>query len=382
MPEFKETVEEVRQEEASIRKLFGGDNRVRDRRRTPEYANHLVEAADFIYEVEKGRRPMYHLQEAMTTSDFPLLFADILDRQMLAAYREVQPVWQNYIRRSVVPDFRNVKRLAVDGAEGRLPEVDEREEYPEGELIETKDEYHVRKYGKRLDLSWEAMVNDDLDAFRRNPERLARGARRTEQFLATQLYVDEDGPHADLYTGGFDNIVPGNPALTLEGITAGLQTLNEQRDPDGEPIMLDFVHLVVPPALQVTAESILNAALLRLDIAGGQMETNNWLRNRLRLWVDPYIPFVATGPEGQSSWFLFADPNSGRSFAEMGFLRGYEDPALYERDSDARLIGGGAVPESFSDDSIAWRVRHVVGGGQLLATGGAQATAASDGSGS
>jgi len=156
---------------------------------------------------------------------------------------------------------------------------------------------------------------------------------------------------------------------------------------DGEPIVLDQVHLVVPPALQVRAESILQATLFRMTTTAGgnasEMETRNWLQNRLQVHVDPYIPYVATGPERNSSWFLFADPNSGRAFAEIGFLRGYETPALYERVPNARRVGGGGeAMESFEDDSVAWRIRHVLGGGTLLNTGGAKATAASDGSGS
>lgn len=384
MPEFKETVEEIRAEEASISKLFGGDGRrVKDRRRSSKYMENLVEAAKFLNQVVEGRRPMYHLQEAMTTSDFPLLFADILDRQLLGAYREISPVWQNYIRRGTTPDFRLVKRLAVDGSEGQLPEVGEREEYPESALSENEDTYKVRKYGRRLDLSWEALINDDLDAFRRNPERLARGARRTEQRFATGMYVDENGPRADLYTAPNNNIVPGNPTFTLAGLQAAIEHLSTFSDQDGEPIDLSVLHLVTGPGLEVTVQNVLHATEVRINTADGLMVTNNWVSGKLTHHIDPYIPRVATGPEGSASWYLFADPNSGRAFAEMGFLRGHEDPALYERTPDARLVGGGGeAMESFDDDSVAWRIRHVLGGGLLLNTGGAKATVASDGSGS
>lgn len=383
MPEFKETVEEIQAEEASISRLFGGDgNRVRERRRTPEYMRNLVEAATFVNDVVDGRRPVRHLQEAMSTSDFPLLFADILDRQLLGAYQEITPEWRGWIRTSTVPDFRPVRRRAVDGAEGQLPEVDELENYPEAKLQESQDEYRVRKYGRRLDLSWETLVNDDLDAFRNAPERLARGARRTEARFATTLYVDSDGPRADLYTNGNANIIPGNPDLDFDGLEAAFNLLATFSDVDDEPIVLDMVHLVVPPSLEVKARNLLGATEIRIGTQDAGFITNNWMRGRVQLHVDPYIPRVATGPEGTSSWFMFADPNSGRPFAEIGFLRGYETPGLYERVPNARRVGGGDAMESFEDDSQAWKVRHVMGGGLLLTTGGAKATVASDGSGS
>ena len=225
MPTFNETVENIAAEEASVGKLFGGDGtRVRKdpSREGPQYLGRLREAAEFVADVASGRRPMHHLQEAMSTSDFPLLFADVLDRQLLASYQETEPVWQNFCRRSTVPDFRSVKRFAVDGAEAVLPAVAEREEYPEASLSEAQDTYSVSKYGRRLDLSWEAIVNDDLDAFRRSPERLARAARRSEDRFATELFADSSGPHASLYTAGYSNIVTGNPAVIDRGVADGV----------------------------------------------------------------------------------------------------------------------------------------------------------------
>lgn len=387
MSNFLDTVERIRGEEASVQRLFGdAGTRVSDRRRSPKYLAQLAEAATFIAEVTDGRRPFYHLKEAMSTSDFPILFADVLDRQLLAHYQEISPTWQNYIKRSVVPDFRPVKRTAVDGAEGALEPVGELEEYPESELHETQDEYSVSKFGRRLDLSWEALINDDLDAFRSAPERLARGARRTEERFAAGLFVDANGPHRALYSSRFGNIVPGNPELTFEGLQEAFLTLASMTDDDGEPIVIDGVELVVPPALMVQANNLLNAIQLNLTASGGTSNTEvvavNWMRSRVRLSVNPYIPILADNANGNTSWFLFANPNTGRPAAEIGFLRGHEEPALYERVPDARRIGGGEVMESFSDDSRAWRVRHVIGGARLTKTGGAKATVASNGSGS
>jgi hypothetical protein len=107
------------------------------------------------------------------------------------------------------------------------------------------------------------------------------------------------------------------------------------------------------------------------------------MKNRLKLVVNPYIPVIASTANGNTSWFIMSNPNSGgRPSLEMGFLRGHEEPALYERLPNARRVGGGDAVESFEDDSRAWRVRHVFGGARLLETGGAKATVASQGDGS
>src|SRR3569623_3629395 len=129
----------------------------------PQYLAQLAEAATFIQEVLAGRRPAYHLQEAMTTSDFPVLFADILDRQLLADYQQVPSLWRQFARGNTVRDFRTVKRFAVDGGMGLLSDVKERAEYPEDKLPDaTPYTYAVTKKGKRFQLSREPLINDDL----------------------------------------------------------------------------------------------------------------------------------------------------------------------------------------------------------------------------
>lgn len=392
MPQFAETLENIRAEEADLRGLFGGDGtRIRSAsRQDPAYVANLAEAADLIADVLDGRRPMYHLQEALTTSDFPLLFGDILDRQLLAAYREIPEVYRAYAKVGTVADFRLVSRHAVDGAEGQLEQVAEQAPYPAVELSEARDQYRVAKWGRRLPLSWETMVNDDLDGFRRMPERLARGARRTVQKFVTGLYVDSSGPHASLYDAAFSNIVTGNPALSLTALQTAFTVLAAQRDEDGEPIVIDGVTLVVPPALEVTANNIVNALQVEMTDAGGtsaqKLVARNWMSQRVKVVVDPYIPIVASSSNGNTSWFLFADPNDGRPALEVGFLRGHTEPALFMKRSDAQRIGGTAGPEGemadFDTDTIQYRVRHVFGGTRLISTGGAKATVGSEGDGS
>jgi hypothetical protein len=255
-------------------------------------------------------------------------------------------------------------------------------------LTESKDEFKVKKVGRRIDLSWEAMVNDDLDAFRRNPERLALAGRRSEAKFVTELYIDANGPHASLYTAGHKNKVASNPVLTTEALQKAFTLLSEMSDQDNEPIWTEMVTLVVPPALKVTAQNILHALQIRVKNEGGaekqELIAENWMKNEVQLLIDPYIPRVASSANGTTSWFLFSSPTTGRPALDFGRLRGHETPAIYERLPNARSVGGGGgtVQESFEDDSHAWRIRHVFGGTQLNSTGGYKATVASNGSGS
>jgi hypothetical protein len=385
--ELLDLIETIRAEEATPQKLFGAEgtgmrhNALRNR---PDYAKKLAEAAKFVAEVVKGRRPMRQLQEAMTTSDFPNLFGDILDRQVLASYREAPAVFQSFTRIGTVRDFRSVKRFGVHGADQVLGEVTEHGEYPTDKIVENSPyTYAVKKYGRKLGFSWEAIVNDDMETLTDAPQRLGRAARRSEQKFVTQLYVDANGPHASLYTVGNANKVTSNPVLSITALQTAFTVLAAQKSEEGEPIVLDLVELVVPPALEITALNILNATQLVLDdnAALGTKKTNvatlNWMKNRVRLNVDPYIPIVAGTANGNTSWFLFGNPDNGRPALELGHLRGHEEPEIFQKAPNAVRVGGGAEEFDFDTDTTEFKVRHVFGGARM----DPKVTVASNGSG-
>ena len=380
--EFLELLESIRAEEASTARLYAGDGtniRSVQGRNNPRYLQSLAEAAQLIADVQAGRKPVWRLQEAMTTSDFPLLFGDILDRQLLGNYRESPYTWNQIARSRTVPDFRQVSRHFVDGAEGVLEQVPEQTEYPMAALSEGRYQYSVAKFGRRLPFSWEAMINDDLDALTDSPARLGKAARRSEEKFITGLFVGPNGPHASLYT---TNVVSGNPALTHESLRAALIQFTTQTDADGEPIVFDAVNLVVPPALRFVAADVVNT--VRREIVEDDVTlivNGNGLMANLNIVVNYYIPHVATSSNGDTSWFLFGSPNDGRPALEVGFLRGHAEPEIWMKSPNAIRVGGGSVNAmdgDFDTDSIHYRIRHVFGGGRLdpkstLASSGAGA---------
>jgi len=132
-------------------------------------------------------RHEYLIKEAMTTSDFPLLFGDILDRQVLASYKATEPVWKAYSKLSTNRDFKVSRRFAITGGDGMLPRVTEKGEYLATDREEQGYDLSVLKYGQQYDISWETLVNDDLGALKDTPERFARAAIRTEHTLAAQM---------------------------------------------------------------------------------------------------------------------------------------------------------------------------------------------------
>lgn len=370
--EILKLIETVKQEKASLHELFGdAGTRVRNAQSSQKYYEKFARAAELISDVYSGKLSGDVLKEAMTISDFPLLFGDVLDRQLLANYLETPQTYRNFTKVSTVRDFRTVKRFTTSGSEGVLPIVNEQAEYPETSIGEAKYSYAVKKYGRRVPFSWETMIDDDLDALKDVPARFGRAARRTEQKFVTNLYCGTAGPDSTFYNAGnFSNVVTSNPVLSIAALQTAMTILAAQTDSDGEPIFIDAVELVVPPALEITALNILNAIQINLLTSGGAtsaqtLEAVNWMKNRVRLSVDPYIPIVASSSNGSTSWFLFANPNNGRPALEIGFLRGHESPEIFIKAPNAQRVGGGSVNPmdgDFDTDSIQYKVRHVLGG--------------------
>lgn len=376
---FRETLDNFNTDTVAVGGLFGPRiGRIRETARTkPEYQRNLLEAKRFYNEVLEGGRPIAQLQEALTTGDFPLLFADIIDREMLADYVASDKSWPLWAKRGTVPDFRNVNRFAIDGSEAVLAPVPQGDQYPESLLSDTRYTYAVGKYGRRIAFAWESMVNDDLDGLKSIPSRLARGAVRAEEKFATQLIADANGPHATMFAAGNKNQIIlangsalANPILSIAGLQNAMAVLSRQVDKDGEPIFIGAVTLVVPPALKVTALNILNATELWIvgDLGGGtanqQVHAANWMKDKTELAVDYYLPIVST-TNGTTAWYLFASPDAGRPAVEIGFLRGHENPETFVKLADSQLLGGGVTDPSegdFDTDSIQYKIRHVFGG--------------------
>jgi hypothetical protein len=96
--------------------------------------------------------------------------------------------------------------------------------------------------------------------------------------------------------------------------------------------------------------------------------------------VNPQIPLLATSANGNTSWFLFANPSVGRPAMVLGFLRGHEEPEVFMKAPNAKRVGGGDVDPmegDFDTDGIQYKIRHVLGSKRL----DTKATVASNGSG-
>ena len=347
-------------------------NRMQD----PGYLKTLAEANTLINRVISGKTPTYMLQEAMGTSDFPILLGDNLSARLLGSYTDAPHSYEQwcYINRNV-RDFRtqylkfmntgNLLQKVKEGQSGKEVPVPEEGQYY----------YAVETYEEKMNFSWEMLVNDDLNAFQTLPGDLARDARNTVERFATTLIVDANGPHASLFKNidGQKNLITDK--LSASGLRAGVKTFRKIKKPNGDPMNITPRIIAVTPALEETAKDILGATNLWFENlttgnskqVGFTMQNGNRFQG-LQLVVLEWLPNIVTGNEtaADESWFLLGDPNQGRGAFEVGFLRGIGDqPLVIRKRDDAEVMGGMSTPiGSFDKRSYEYKVVHAFGGCQ------------------
>jgi len=330
--------------------------------------------------IERNYPGMMRLQEAYTVSDFPNLMGDVLDRMLLARFREMPQGWRRYVKvRRPLRDFRTVRTMALDGGEGRYSEITDMDGLSYSTTLdEDAYSYTPSLYAKGIQLSFRAIMNDDLSAFDTIPDRLGRGGRRSIAHFVTDLLYDSNGPDATFFSSGNGNLLTGNPDLAIDALGTAFETLLGFTDADSEPILVEGVVLEYGPGLHVTVQNLLNQLTVDLTTEGGvsgqTVRVNNWIVRNLEAVMNPYIPIVAT-TNGATSWALYTRADSERPAAEVGFLAGFEEPQLYRKLSDTERVAGGIDQNMGDFDSMSQHYKGVLGyGGTTLDPKGAVAS--------
>ena len=343
---------------------------------------------DLLGNVRKvpAHRHEYEIREAMTTDSFPLMFADVIDRQLLAAYVAIDPMWKMYMRVKTVNRLHpwiGAKRFAITMSGMYLGEVPEKGEYLALKKTEKKYDIYAKKYGNQIDISWEAVIADKLGALKDTPSEFAWLAANTEHYNAVNLYANDLnilGTHAlgDLYddtTAGEINAT--TLPLTIANLEATVAAMQAFRHPSGQPMRNKPKYLVVSDGgLEFTAQQILtSASKMWLDYTTREagpinyaMPTTNVIAQYgLELIIDPWLSIAGLDGYTANTWYLFADPGNIAAI-ECDYLEGHERPEICMKASDKVTLGGGAInPMSgdFATDNIFYRVRQCFGANKL-----------------
>jgi ATP-dependent protease ClpP protease subunit len=280
-----------------------------------------------------------------STSDFPLLFSNLAGKTLTAAYEEEPHTWKPLAKQRNLPDFKQASDLVL--AADLAPELLlEGGEYKKGTLQEAQATWKLATYARKVTISRQAIINDDLSALERTPEYLGRGFRRLESNLVWNLITSNATVSVDsaaLFGGTHNNT--GTGAIGIAGMNAAKKAMRKQTDISGVTVNLTPDYLIVPTDLEATALQFLyptGYAPAALTGAAGP----NVYAGAMQLIVEPRLDGSAT------QWYAASAPSKVEGLV-YGYLADEPGPTIApvtERDPDgltllARFDFGCAVKD-------------------------------------
>jgi ATP-dependent protease ClpP protease subunit len=255
-----------------------------------------------------------------STSDFPAILGNTVNRSLRAGYDAAPRTFQSFSRQTTLPDFKEITRVQLGGAPA-LKRVVEGGEYEQGSIGEGAEKYRVHKYGRIVALTWETIVNDDLDALSRIPFAFGASAADLESDLVYAILTNNpamaDGKtlfhaeHGNLGTAAklADALDPAkdNPLAAMR------KAMRLQKGIEGRYITINPQFLIVPPSLEEVALKATNAGF----VAGKGVDINV-SGVTLTPIVEPRLEDASA-----TAWFAAATPGVIDTI-EHAYLEGHE----------------------------------------------------------
>jgi hypothetical protein len=285
-----------------------------------------------------------------STSDFPLLFSNLAGKTLDAAYQEEPHTWRPIARQRNLPDFKNANDLIVAGA--LTPEaLLEGGEYKAGTLVEAQHTWKLATYARKVTVTRQAIINDDLSALERVPEMLGRGFRRLESNIIWGLITGNAVTSVDsvaLFNAAHNNMGGSTGlAITTSGFNTAKKAMRKQTDLAGNTINLTPSYLMVPTDLESTAlQFLFPSGFAPSARTGDNGPVVNAQTANMELIVEPRLDGAA------DVWYLAVSPGAVEGIV-FGYLAGEEGPTVTtteKRDPDgvellARFDFGAAVKD-------------------------------------
>jgi len=296
--------------------------------------------------------PAYH-----TTGSFANLLLDAANKTLLAGYEEAPYTWSLWARQAnSVDDFKNINRIRFSESPD-LEHVPENTEYPEGPMTDSKESYKVEKFGKMFSVTWETVVNDDLDAISRIPAMHGNAARRTqnkkvyEVLTSNPLMGDGENLFSASHASG-DNTSGAAAAPSVTTLNAAFVKMMLQKGLNSDAI-LNIIprYVIVPVALSATVLELFSS------ISYNAANNNEGVKNIYGPGGErPLTPIIEPQLDAASAsvWYMAADPGQIDT-VELSFLSGEESPVLeneWDFDKDCYKY---KIRQTFGVKAIDWR---------------------------
>ena len=284
------------------------------------------------------------IKALQSTSDFPAILEAVVTRTLRSGYQTAARTFTPFSRQATLPDFKQVSRVQLGGAPNLLRVV-EGAEYEYGTIGDGAEKYAVQKYGRIVAITWEAIVNDDLDALTRIPQSFGASAAELESDIVYAILTGNplmaDGKalfHADHGNlGAAADLGDALDSTVANPIAEMRKKMTLQKGIEGRYITVRPKFLIVPPSLEEVALKITSANF----VASRGTDQN--------VFGPSLIPISEPRLEDGSAtaWFGAAEPTTIDTI-EYAYLEGHEGVFTETRNG-------------FNVDGVEVKCRHVFG---------------------
>jgi hypothetical protein len=252
----------------------------------------------------------------MSTSDFPSILANVINKRLRSAYEVAPQNWKQISRQSNAPDFKTKYVVQLSNLP-KLKEVKEGGEYQYASLTDGKETYSLVTYGRIVPVTRQTLINDDLGAFDRIPMMMGRvgGGNRGKHRVGHHHHQRQH-----VGCGGAVRCLARQPrrhgaAITVASLNAGRAAMRKQKGlavkaAEQEPLNLAPKFIAVSPDKETEAQSFLASiyatkagdvnpfAQSLLQMTEARLTGNAWYLSPIRRLIDTIEYAYLEGEEG------------------------------------------------------------------------------------
>jgi ATP-dependent protease ClpP protease subunit/phage major head subunit gpT-like protein len=285
-----------------------------------------------------------------TTSDFPALLENVLNKSLVARYREAAPTYRRIARQMSFADFRPHPMVKM-GDFPEMSEIAENGEIKFGTFGDSKETVAVKSYAVGAKLSRQVLVNDTLGGIQQALADRGRAVARFEDKVFYTMMLsgaNADGPTLLETTRQVFNTTDGtkdsaSSAISVTSLSKGRAAMRKKTSVGGDALLdVSAAILLVGPDKETEAQQVV--APIQAQQAGN---------------VNPFsgsLEVVTTARIAGNTWYMFADPADVPCFI-YGFLDGFEAPRV-------------RIEEPFGMQGAALTIEHDFGVGAVDFRGG------------
>ena len=255
-----------------------------------------------------------------TTSDFPLLLADVARKTLRAAYEEAPQTFKAIGRQVNLPDFKTSNRMQLGDAPALL-KVAEHGEFTHGTIAESKEALRLETYGRIFAITRQALINDDTDAFSRVPTAFGRSARNLESDLVWAQITSNPvmGDGVVLFHANHGNLDASASVISVASLGKARAAMRVQKGLDGVTVLnITPRYLATPAALETTAATFL------VQVTPAAPANVNPFAGLLQPLTEPRLD-----ANSLTAWYLFA--GAGTDVIEYAYLEGQSGPTVEDK---------------------------------------------------